>query len=111
MNIQRQSRLEFANEVKESRLRWFGDVKRRDAGKRTTAWQEEEEKWTQEERFMDAVREDMQVVSVAKEDADDRKRWKCKIYCRDGNWTAERRRTIFCHQSSYYFVSFCVSSL
>ena len=34
-------------------------------------------------RFMDMVREDMQVVGATEEDAEDRKRWKQMIRCGD----------------------------
>ena len=32
-------------------------------------------------RFMDAAREDMAVVDVTEEDADDRTKWRCKLRC------------------------------
>ena len=34
-------------------------------------------------RFMDVVREDMAVVEVTEEDADDRNKWRWKINCRN----------------------------
>lgn len=34
-------------------------------------------------RFMDILREDMQVVGTTKEDSEDRKRWKRTIFCGD----------------------------
>ena len=34
-------------------------------------------------RFVDAVREDMAVVELTEEDAEDRTKWRWKIRCRD----------------------------
>ena len=38
----------------------------------------------QKRRFIDAVKEDMAVVQVTEEDAEDRTKWRWKIRCGDG---------------------------
>ena len=41
-------------------------------------------KWARhQQRFMDAVREDMAVAEVAEEDAEDRTKWRWTISCGD----------------------------
>ena len=53
-----------------SRLRWFGHVQRRESeciGRVMTR--------LEQKRFMDVVKEDMKLVDVREEDAEDRVRW------------------------------------
>ena len=41
-------------------------------------------------RFMDAVREDMAVIEVTEEDAEDRTEWRWKICCGDSSWEKQK---------------------
>ncbi|KAF3697499.1 hypothetical protein EXN66_Car013179 [Channa argus] len=72
--------------VREDRLRWFGHVQRRNCeyisrrmlrlelpGRRSRG--------RAKRRFMDVVREDMKLVGVREEDAEDRVRWRHMIRC------------------------------
>ena len=78
----------FGEKVRETRLRWFGHVQRRDSeyisgrmmrlelpGRRSRG--------RPKRRFMDVVKEDMKLVGVREEDADDRVRWRWMICCGD----------------------------
>ena len=70
----------FGDKAREARLRWFGHVQRRDAGYigRKMLKMELPNKCKRERpkrKFMDTVREDMQVVGMTEEDTEDRKRW------------------------------------
>ena len=51
----------FGEKTREARLRWYGPKR----------------------RFMDTVREDMTVVEVTEEDAEDWTKWRWKICCDD----------------------------
>ena len=78
----------FGDKVREARLRWFGHVQRRNCeyisrrmlrlelpGRRSRG--------RPKRRFMDVVREDMKLVGVREEDAEDRVRWRHMIHCGD----------------------------
>ena len=49
-------------------------------------------------RFMDAVREDMAVIDVTKEDADDITKWRWKFYCDAPNGSSQKKNWM--HQLS-----------
>jgi len=76
--------------VKEARLRWTEHMQRRDAGyirKRMVKMKlpDLRKRGRPKRRFIDVVREDMQ-VGIAEEDAEDRKTWKQMIHCGDPSW-------------------------
>lgn len=78
----------FGEKAREARLRWFGHVWRSDAeyiGKRMLKMElpGKRKRGRPKRRFMDAVREDMQVVGTIEEDAEERIRWKRMIRCGD----------------------------
>ena len=81
-HIRRTAQVEpFGDKVREVRLSWFGCVQRRDSGDISRRMVKMElPGWRQRKRsnskFMDVVREDMQVVGVTKEDIEDRARWR-----------------------------------
>ena len=81
----------FGEKTKEARLRWYGHVRRKDdgyIGRRMLRWNcpRKSKRGTPKRRFMDAVREDMSVVEVTDEDAEDRTEWRWKIRCGDTRW-------------------------
>ncbi|KAF7653604.1 hypothetical protein LDENG_00081120, partial [Lucifuga dentata] len=66
--------------VREARLRWFGHIGRRMLrlelpGRRPRG--------RPKRRFMDVVKEDMKLVGVREEEAEDRVRWRQMIRCGD----------------------------
>ena len=63
----------------EARLRWFGQVQRR--GRRPRGWPKR--------RFMDAVKEDVQIVGVRVEDTKNRVKWKT-VKLRFRRWDLSR---------------------
>ncbi|KAI5088714.1 hypothetical protein C0J45_21286, partial [Silurus meridionalis] len=69
----------FGDKVREKRLRWFGHVQRRDIryiGRRMLRMESPgRRKRGRPRRFMDVVREDMQVVELKKADVEDRGVW------------------------------------
>ena len=71
----------------EARLRWFGHVRREDdvyIGRRMLRELPGKRKRGRlKRRVMDVVREDMTVVEVMEEQAEDRDKWRCKIGCGD----------------------------
>ncbi|KAI5099200.1 hypothetical protein C0J45_11339, partial [Silurus meridionalis] len=71
----------FGDKVREARLRWFGHVQRRDMryiGRRMLRMEppERRKKGRPRKRFMDVVREDMQVVGVKEADVEGRGVWR-----------------------------------
>ena len=64
-------------------MRWFGHVRRRNAGYFGTRMLKmdlpDRDKRGKPKRFMDMLKEDMQVIGMREEDAGDRKRWKRMI--------------------------------
>ncbi|KAI5086811.1 hypothetical protein C0J45_23886, partial [Silurus meridionalis] len=72
--------------AREGRLRWFVHVQRRDMGyiSRRMLRMEPPERMKRERpkrRFMDVMREDMQVVGLKEADAEDRWIWRQMIHC------------------------------
>lgn len=68
---------QFVDKVREARLRWFGRMQRRDAGyvgRRVLRMEPpgRRRRGRPKRRFMDVVMEDMRVVGVAEEDAEDK---------------------------------------
>ena len=77
---------QFGDKVREARLRWFRHVRRRDVsyiGRMMLKMELPGKKKSgrPKRRFIDIVREDMQVVGATEEDAEDRKTWKEMIRC------------------------------
>ena len=78
----------FGDKVREARLRWFGHVQRRNCeyiGRRMLRLElpGRRSRGRPKRRFMDVVREDMKLVGVSEEDAEDRVRWRHMIHCGD----------------------------
>ncbi|MBN3293353.1 YSM6 protein, partial [Polypterus senegalus] len=78
----------LGGKVREVRLCWFGYVQRRDAGYIGRRMMRIElsgkrKRGRSKRRFMDVVREDMQVMGVTEQDDEDRKIWKKMICCGD----------------------------
>ncbi|KAI5090197.1 hypothetical protein C0J45_20332, partial [Silurus meridionalis] len=78
----------FGDNVREARLRWFGHVQRRDMdyiGRRMLRMEPpgRRKRGRPRRRFMDVVREDMQVVGVKEADVEDRVVWRRMIRCGD----------------------------
>ena len=76
----------FKEKAREARLRWFGHVQRRESGyigRRMLAMElpGRRQIGRPKRRFMDAVREDMQVVGARVEDTENRVRWRTLIRC------------------------------
>ncbi|KAI5086740.1 hypothetical protein C0J45_2291, partial [Silurus meridionalis] len=76
----------FGDKVREARLRWFGHVQRRDMnyiGRRMLKMEPpgRRKRGRPKRRFMDVVREDMQVVGVKEADVEDRVVWRRMIRC------------------------------
>ncbi|KAF7711253.1 hypothetical protein C0J45_0241, partial [Silurus meridionalis] len=80
--------LRFGDKVREVRLRWFGHVQRRDMGyigRRILrmAPPGRRKRGGPRRRFMDVVREDMQVVGVQEADVEDKGVWRRMNGCGD----------------------------
>ncbi|KAI5089279.1 hypothetical protein C0J45_20687 [Silurus meridionalis] len=78
----------FGDKVREARLRWFGHVQRRDMnyiGRRMLKMEPpgRRKRGRPRRRFMDVVREDMQVVGVKEADVEDRVVWRRMVRCGD----------------------------
>ncbi|KAI5612237.1 hypothetical protein C0J50_0905, partial [Silurus asotus] len=78
----------FGDKVREARLRWFGHVQRGDMnyiGRRMLRMEPpgRRKRGRPRRRFMDVVREDMQVVGVREADVKDRGVWRRMIRCGD----------------------------
>ena len=74
------------HKVREARLTWSEHVQRRDSeyiGKRMLKMESPggRQRERPKRRFMDGVREDMQIVCVTEEDANNRERWRRIIRC------------------------------
>ena len=71
----------FREKVRETRLRWFGHVQRRDSEYISRKMMRLElpgrrPRGRPKRRFMDVVKEDMKLVGVRDEDEEDRVRWR-----------------------------------
>uniref|UniRef100_A0A8C4XDT7 C2H2-type domain-containing protein n=1 Tax=Erpetoichthys calabaricus TaxID=27687 RepID=A0A8C4XDT7_ERPCA len=80
----------LGDKVREARLRWFGHVQRRDEGYIVRRMLRIEligkkRRGRTKIRFMNVLREDMQVMGVIEQDAEDRKIWKMMICCENDN--------------------------
>ncbi|KAI5091615.1 hypothetical protein C0J45_18821, partial [Silurus meridionalis] len=78
----------FGDKMREAKLRWFGHVQRRYMGYfgRKMLRMEPPGRKKRERprrRFMDVVKEDMQVVGVKEADVEDRGVWRRMIHCGD----------------------------
>ncbi|KAF7655305.1 hypothetical protein LDENG_00057930 [Lucifuga dentata] len=78
----------FGDKVREARLRWLGHVQRRDSehiGRRMLRLElpGRRPRGRPKRRFMDVVKEDMKLVGVREEEAEDRVRWRQMIRCGD----------------------------
>ena len=74
----------FGEKVREARLRWFGNVLRKDVGyivrrMLTIELLGKRKRGMPKRRFMDALREDMTAVYVTEEDAEERVDWRRRI--------------------------------
>ena len=79
---------QIRRKVRESRLRWYGHVKRREdayVGRRVLEMElpGKGEVGRPKRRFMDAVEEGMKEVGVNERDVHDRSNWRRKIHCGD----------------------------
>ncbi|KAI5624268.1 hypothetical protein C0J50_16161, partial [Silurus asotus] len=73
----------FGDKVREARLRWFGHVQSRDIWYISRIMLRMEPPGRPKRRFMDVVREDMQMVRVKGADVEDRGVWRPIIHCGD----------------------------
>ncbi|KAF7706915.1 hypothetical protein C0J45_4443, partial [Silurus meridionalis] len=78
----------FGDKMREARLRWFGRVQRRDMGyigRRMLRMEPpgRRKRGRPRRRFIDVVREDMQVVGVKEADVEDRGVWRRMMCCGD----------------------------
>ena len=78
----------FGEKTRETRLRWYGHVLRKDdgyIGRRMLRMElpGKRKRGRPKRRFMDVVKEDMAVVEVTEEDTEDRNNWTWKIRCVD----------------------------
>ena len=79
---------QISKKVRESRLRWYGHVKRREnayVGRRTLEIELPGKKKVErpKRRFMDAVEDGMKEVGVNEGEVHDRRNWRRKIRCGD----------------------------
>ena len=78
----------FGEKTREAGLRWCGHARRKDdgyIGRRMLRMElpGKRKRGRPKRRFMDVVKEDMAVVEVTEEDAEDRTEWRWKIRCGD----------------------------
>ena len=78
----------FGEKTREARLRSFGHVRRKDdgyIGRRMLRMElpGKRKRGRPKMRFMDVVKEDMAVVEVTEEDAEDGTKWRWKLSCGD----------------------------
>ncbi|KAK3526709.1 hypothetical protein QTP70_032071 [Hemibagrus guttatus] len=78
----------LGDKVREARLRWFGHVQRRESeyiGRRMLDMElpGRRQRGRPKRRYMDGINEDMKLVGVSVEDAEDRDRWREMIRCGD----------------------------
>ncbi|KAK3526634.1 hypothetical protein QTP70_030849 [Hemibagrus guttatus] len=78
----------LGDKVRETRLRWFGHVQRRDSeyiGRRMLdmGLPGRRQRGRPKRRYMDGINEDMKLVGARVEDAEDRDRWREMIRCGD----------------------------
>ncbi|KAK3508719.1 hypothetical protein QTP70_004259 [Hemibagrus guttatus] len=78
----------LGDKVRETRLRWFGHVQRRESeyiGRRMLDMElpGRRQRGRPKRRYMDGINEDMKLVGASVEDAEDRDRWREMIRCGD----------------------------
>ncbi|KAK3571485.1 hypothetical protein QTP86_012831 [Hemibagrus guttatus] len=78
----------LGDKVRETRLRWFGHIQRRDSeyiGRRMLdmGLPGRRQRGRPKRRYMDGINEDMKLVGARVEDAEDRDRWREMIRCGD----------------------------
>ncbi|KAK3532164.1 hypothetical protein QTP86_009044 [Hemibagrus guttatus] len=78
----------LGDKVRESRLRWFGHVQRRESeyiGRRMLDMElpGRRQRGRPKRRYMDGINEDMKLVGASVQDAEDRDRWREMIRCGD----------------------------
>ena len=78
----------ICDEDKEARFRWFRHFQRRERGyvggrMLKTEPPGRRERGRPKRTFMEVIREDMQIVGVREEDAEDGKRWRRNIHSSD----------------------------
>ncbi|KAK3516660.1 hypothetical protein QTP70_021999 [Hemibagrus guttatus] len=78
----------MGDKVRETRLRWFGHVQRRESeyiGRRMLDMElpGRRQRGRPKRRYMDGINEDMKLVGASVEDAEDRDRWRKMIRCGD----------------------------
>ncbi|KAK3525918.1 hypothetical protein QTP70_010973 [Hemibagrus guttatus] len=78
----------LGDKVRETRLRWFGHVQRRESeyiGRRMLDMElpGRRQRGRPKRRYMDGIKEDMKLVGASVEDAEDRDRWREMIRCGD----------------------------
>ena len=78
----------FGEKTREERLRWYGDLRRKDdgyIGRRMLRMElpGKRKRGRPKGRLMDVVKEDMAEVEVTEEDTVDRNNWRRKIRCGD----------------------------
>ena len=96
---------QIEDKIREARLRWYGHVQRQDAeyiGKRMLCLELPGKKRRgQKTRFMDVVREDMQVVGVSDRNTASRRNWTADPLCSLME-AAERKRRLWRPQKNLF---------
>ena len=79
---------QIENKLRESRLRWYGHVMRRDddyIGRRMIDMElpGKRKRWRPKRRYMDVVKEDMRALGLTRDDAGNREIWRKAVRCGD----------------------------